>query len=214
VPPPGYLASCMRACEEHGALLIADEVQTGIGRTGRMLAVEHEGVRPHLVVLGKALGGGVYPISAVVGDAEVMGTIQPGVHGSTFGGNPLACAVSLASLAVMRDEKLVERAEALGAVWTAAVSPLITASGSSLATATRGRGLLQAIELNGPAMGAAGFDAMDVCTTLKERGVLAKPTRETTIRFAPPLVISEQDLRRGAAIVVDTIRDYETRCAF
>jgi len=213
VPPEGYMAGAMAACEEHGALFIADEVQTGIGRTGRMLAVEHEGIRPHLVVLGKALGGGVYPISAVVGDAEVMDTVSPGVHGSTFGGNPLACAVSLAAMAVMRDEGLVARAEALGQLWARAVSPLISESGS-LVTATRGRGLLQAIELDGGAMKAAGFDAMDVCTTLKEQGVLAKPTRETTIRFAPPLVISEDDLRRGATIVVSTIREYEARCSF
>ncbi|KAL1500706.1 hypothetical protein AB1Y20_013353 [Prymnesium parvum] len=210
VPPLGYLQRCREACEEHGALLVADEVQTGIGRTGRMLASEHDEVRPHLVVLGKALGGGVYPISAVVGDDDVMGTVVPGVHGSTFGGNPLACAVSLAALRVIKDENLVHRAQVLGELWTSKITPLLTST--SLATATRGRGLLQAIELSGEAMRKAGFDAMSVCTQLKERGVLAKPTRETTIRFAPPLVISDEELCRGADVVVRTIQEFDRRC--
>ncbi len=210
VPPAGYIAEVAAACKEHGALFVADEVQTGIGRTGKMLAIEHEEVRPDLVILGKALGGGVYPISCVLADSEVMGTVVPGVHGSTFGGNPLACAVSRAALGVIRDEKLVERARALGEVWQAAVGELLRPGG--LAVARRGRGLLQALELDLPMMERSGFDAMEVCTALKDAGVLAKPTHETTIRFAPPLVISEEELRRGANVVVETIRAFEKRC--
>lgn len=209
IPPAGYMAGAAAACKEHGALLIADEVQTGIARTGRMLAIEHEGVRPDMVILGKALGGGVLPISCVLADEEVMGTVKPGVHGSTFGGNPLSCAVSRAAMDVVRDEGLVKRAAALGEVWSGEVSGLV--GPERLVLKRRGRGLLQALELDEARMERNGYDAYQLCTELKDGGVLAKPTHGNIIRFAPPLVISEEDLRRGAAVVAETVQRFEKR---
>ena len=207
IPPPGYMAAARAACDEFGALLVADEVQTGIGRTGRMLAIEHDDVRPDMVILGKALGGGVLPISCVLADAAVMGTVVPGVHGSTFGGNPLACAVSRAAMGVLLDEGLIKRAEALGELWVHCVAQL--AGPGRLVTKRRGRGLLQALELDEARMERDGYDAFQLCEELKERGVLAKPTHGNIIRFAPPLVITKKQLEESMKIIVDTMKSFK-----
>lgn len=215
VPPQGYLAACHDACCEHNALLVADEVQTGLGRTGRLLASEWDGARPDMVIMGKALGGGVFPISAVVADDEVLSTVEPGVHGSTFGGNPLACAVSIAALDVLVDEDLIRRSERLGLLFDELLTPLTAEAADGrkrLVVEQRGRGLLRAIELRIDALESIGTDANQICYELKERGILAKATRESTIRFAPPLTIEESQLRKGASEVVELVLEYEARC--
>lgn len=199
VPREGYLREAYARCQRHRVLFIADEVQTGIGRTGRLLACDHEGVRPDILILGKALSGGVLPVSAVLASDEIMLTIRPGEHGSTFGGNPLACQVAMAALQVVRDEKLAEHAARLGEVFRREM----TAFGSDRVSAVRGKGLLNAVVIrpNG------GKTAWDVCVKLMENGVLAKPTRQDTIRFTPPLVITEAELRDGIARIQKSIAD-------
>jgi ornithine--oxo-acid transaminase len=182
VPPPGYLAGAAELCREHNVLLLADEIQTGLGRTGSWFACQHEGVKPDLYILGKALSGGFYPVSAVVGRAEVMDLFRPGSHGSTYGGNPLGCAVARAALRVLEEEKLVERAAWLGSILLNALKPLE----GELVVDVRGRGLLVGVELAQP--------ARHYCERLMERGVLCKETHEYVIRLAPPLVIDEADL--------------------
>jgi ornithine--oxo-acid transaminase len=180
VPPAGYLAAVALACRRHNVLLIADEIQTGLGRTGKLLASEHDGVRPDMVVLGKALGGGVYPVSAVVADRAVLGLLQPGEHGSTFGGNPLAAAVGRAALRVIVDERLVENAALQGEYFQERLAEIP----SRHVKEVRGKGLLIGVELHPAAGGARRF-----CEALRQRGLLCKETHENVIRFAPPLVI-------------------------
>jgi ornithine--oxo-acid transaminase len=182
IPPPGYLAGAAGLCREHNVLLLADEIQTGLGRTGSWFACQHEGVKPDLYILGKALSGGFYPVSAVVGRADVMDLFQPGSHGSTYGGNPLGCAVARAALSVLEEEKLVERAARLGAILLHALKPLE----GKLVLDVRGRGLLVGLQLAQP--------ARPYCERLMEHGVLCKETHEYVIRLAPPLVIDDADL--------------------
>jgi ornithine--oxo-acid transaminase len=187
VPDEGYLAKAAALCKARNVLFIADEVQTGIGRTGRLLACDHENVRPDILILGKALSGGVLPVSAVLADDEIMLTIKPGEHGSTFGGNPLACRVAVAALQVVKDEGLAERAEALGEIFRNEIRKIE----SPMIELVRGKGLLNAIVIRP----SNGKEAWNVCLKMKENGVLAKPTHQHIIRFAPPLVITELQLR-------------------
>lgn len=181
-PPEGFLRALRELCDRRGVLMIADEIQTGLGRTGHWLACDHEGVKPDVVILGKALGGGVYPVSAVLSSREVMDLFRPGDHGSTFGGNPLAAAVAQASLQVIEDEDLPARARELGAY----VRARLEAMNSPHVREIRGRGLLIGVDLRGP--------ARPFCEALRDLGVLCKETHETTMRLAPPLVTSREDL--------------------
>ncbi|MBC7259714.1 MAG: ornithine--oxo-acid transaminase [Chloroflexi bacterium] len=197
VPPAGYLRAVREICTRHRVLMIADEIQTGMGRTGKMLACDHEGVRPDVVTLGKALSGGLYPVSAVLASREVLGVFAPGDHGSTFGGNPLACAVAREALRVIVDERLPERAAALGERMTARLRQVC----SPHVEQVRGKGLMVGVVLKRQAGGARRF-----CEALKERGVLAKETHEHVIRLAPPLVISEQDLDWALDRVEDVLQ--------
>ena len=187
VPDEGYLKKCYDICKKYNVLFMADEVQCGIARTGKMLACDHEGVRPDILILGKALGGGVFPISAALADDEIMLTIKPGEHGSTFGGNPLATRVSIAALEVVKEEKLTERAEYLGKIFREEIMKIK----SPMIEKVRGKGLLNAVIIKP----MNGKEAWDVCLKMAENGVLAKPTHQHIIRFAPPLVISEEELR-------------------
>jgi ornithine--oxo-acid transaminase len=187
VPDEGYLKKCYDICKKYNVLFMADEVQCGIARTGKMLACDHEGVRPDILILGKALGGGVFPISAALADDEIMLTIKPGEHGSTFGGNPLATRVSIAALEVIKEEKLTERAEYLGKIFREEIMKIQ----SPMIEKVRGKGLLNAVIIKP----MNGKEAWDVCLKMAENGVLAKPTHQHIIRFAPPLVISEEELR-------------------
>jgi len=206
VPSAGYLPGAKKLCEKYNVLFIGDEIQTGLGRTGKMLCLEHSGVRPDVLILGKALSGGLYPVSAVLADDAVMLTIQAGQHGSTYGGNPVACHVATAALNVLRDEKLVDNAAALGEVFrsdlTQRLGPL------KWVTDVRGKGLLNAIELDHDAV-PKGVTAWDICMRLRDAGLLAKQTHENIIRFAPPLVISEAQLREALDIIVNTFSDVE-----
>lgn len=191
VPPEGYLRAVREICTKQNVLFIADEVQTGFCRTGRKFACDHEGVRPDVMTLGKALGGGVFPVSAVVADKAFMGVFTPGTHGSTFGGNPLASAVAIAALDVLEDEKLAERAAALGETLRAALRQI----DCPRIVEVRGKGLLNAVVFED------GFEAWDTCLALRDAGLLAKQTHGNIIRFAPPLVISEDELAQAIAII-------------
>lgn len=204
VPQEGYLSGAKALCEQYGVLFIADEVQTGISRTGRRLAVDHENVKPDILILGKALSGGAYPVSAVLADDAIMNVIRPGQHGSTYGGNPLACAVAVAALEVARDEHLAERAEQLGQTFRARLNDYI--SGSQIAKLVRGKGLLNAVVINDT---EESETAWNICLRLAEKGLLAKPTHGNIIRFAPPLVISEEDLDECIRIIIDTLKEFE-----
>ena len=201
VPSEGYLQQAAAICRAHNVLFIADEIQTGLGRTGRMLACDYEGVDPDILVLGKALSGGVLPVSAVLANDIIMLTIQPGQHGSTFGGNPLACAVMRAALDVLMDEKLAENAFALGEIFRERMRQ-VQAKRPEVVDLVRGKGLLNAVVIV-PA--EDGRTAWDVCVTLMERGVLAKPTHGDIIRFAPPLVITEEQLNAACDIIEEVI---------
>ena len=200
VPEAGYLEGVRALCDAHNVLMIADEVQTGLGRTGARLCVDHAGVRPDLVVLGKALSGGLYPVSAVLADDAVMLTIKPGEHGSTYGGNPLACAVAMAALDVLEGEGLAANAEARGAQMRAGLQALVD-DPATPATLVRGKGLLNAVVIDESAAPDAGPEglAWDVCLEMADRGVLAKPTHGNIIRLAPPLVIGEAEVDEGVA---------------
>lgn len=200
VPDEGYLQAVRAACDRHRVLMIADEVQTGLCRTGRMLACDHENVRPDIVVLGKALSGGMLPVSAVLADDEVILGIKPGEHGSTYGGNPLACRVAMEALQILKDENLAERAESLGQKFR---QTLLSVKKPWLKE-VRGKGLLNALEVTP----GAGVEAWDICLKLKERGLLAKPTHETIIRFAPPLVITDKQLDEALEIIVSVLNEY------
>jgi ornithine--oxo-acid transaminase len=201
VPDEGYLAKAAAMCKEKNVLFIADEVQTGIARTGKLLACDHENVRPDILILGKALSGGVYPVSAVLADDDIMLCIKPGEHGSTFGGNPVAAQVAMEALKVVTDEKLAERAEYLGNIFREELR-LIK---SDMITLVRGKGLLNAIIIKPK----NGKEAWDVCVKMKENGVLAKPTHGDIIRFAPPLVITEEELRKAIERIRKSILFFE-----
>lgn len=193
VPDDGYLAAAKALCEERRVLFIGDEIQTGLSRTGKLLACDHENVRPDILILGKALSGGVMPISAVLADDEIMLTIAPGEHGSTYGGNPLACAVAIASLEVLKEEKLAERAAELGIYFRSALNTLTHPAIKQV----RGKGLLNAIVIDHPKDNAADI----LCLELLKNGLLAKPTHGDKIRFAPPLVISKEELEDAIRII-------------
>lgn len=203
VPSDGYLAKAKALCEEHNALFIADEVQTGIARTGKLLAVYHENVQPDILILGKALSGGVYPVSAVLANDAIMNVIKPGQHGSTFGGNPIAAAVAIAALEVIREENLSENAERLGIILRKGLNDI--AERNSLITLVRGKGLLNAIVIN---CGEDSDLAWDICMKFSEYGLLAKPTHGNKIRLAPPLVITESQIQECLAIIERALNDF------
>ncbi len=204
VPDEGYLAGVAALCKQNRVLFIADEVQTGLGRTGKMLACDHEGVRPDILVLGKALSGGVLPVSAVLCDDEIMLTIHPGEHGSTFGGNPLACAVAMAALEVLIDEALPANAEAMGIIFRNEMA-LAQSERPDLIGIVRGKGLLNAVLINDS---EDSTTAWDICVKLKDAGVLAKPTHGNIIRFAPPLVINESEMHDACARIRQIFQDF------
>ena len=197
VPDDGYLAKAYSLCKSRNVLFIADEVQTGLARTGRMLACDHEDVRPDIVILGKALSGGLYPISAVLADDDIMLTIKPGQHGSTFGGNPIAARVAITSLQVLIDENLAENAERIGNLFRNEIKKIK----SDRIALVRGKGLLNAIVIRPQ----NGTEAWDVCLRMMENGVLAKPTHQHIIRFAPPLVITEEQMMDAIARIKESI---------
>jgi len=201
VPDDGYLAKAKQLCSNANVLFLADEVQTGLARTGKMLACDHENVRPEILILGKALSGGVLPVSAGLADDEIMLTIHPGEHGSTYGGNPLACKVAIAALQVLKDEKMAENAEVLGEI----IRHELNSIKSELITLVRGKGLLNAIVIKPK----NGKNAWDVCLKMAEKGLLAKPTHGDIIRFAPPLVITEEQLYDCIRIIKETIAEFD-----
>ncbi|MDY0100121.1 MAG: ornithine--oxo-acid transaminase [Bacteroidales bacterium] len=201
VPDEGYLKKAYDLCKSKNVLFIADEVQTGIGRTGKLLACDHENVRPDILILGKALSGGVLPVSAVLADDEIMLTIKPGEHGSTFGGNPLACKVGIAALNVIKEEKLAENADHLGKIFRNEFSSIK----SEMIEIVRGKGLLNAVVIKPK----NGKTAWDVCLAMKELGVIAKPTHEHIIRFAPPLVINEDQLIEAMDLIKQAFKLFE-----
>lgn len=201
VPDEGYIRKAYSLCKKHNVLFIADEVQTGIGRTGKLLACDHEDVRPDILILGKALSGGILPVSAVLADDEIMLTIKPGEHGSTFGGNPLACKVAIAALDVIRDEDLAAKAEYLGSVFREEMNAIE----SEMIELVRGKGLLNAVVIKPK----NGKTAWDVCLAMKDLGLIAKPTHEHIIRFAPPLVITESQLREATELIKKAFKQFE-----
>ncbi len=205
VPDEGYLRKAYELCQENNALFIADEVQTGIARTGKLLACQHEGFLPDILILGKALSGGVFPVSAVLSNDEVMLTLKPGQHGSTFGGNPLGCAVAIEALKVVRDEKLAERSERLGKIFRKRMQENLVEK-TELVTLVRGKGLLNAIVINDS---PESETAWNLCLRMAENGLLAKPTHGNIIRFAPPLVMTEEELAECCDIIEKTILDYQ-----
>ena len=201
VPDKGYLKTCFDLCNQHNVLFIADEIQTGIARTGKMLCCDHEGIRPHIVVLGKALSGGVLPVSAVLCDNEIMMTVSPGQHGSTFGGFPLACKVAMAALNVVLDEDLANKAQELGEIFRKELSKIK----SPFIKSIRGKGQLNAVVIEPQ----NGITAWDICVEMANNGLLAKPTHQHVIRFAPPLVITKEQLREGIDIIKKSIKSLE-----
>ncbi|CAM4449725.1 ornithine--oxo-acid transaminase [Flavobacterium terrigena] len=204
VPSEGYLTAAKELCEKHNVLFIADEVQTGIARTGKLLAVHHENIQPDILILGKAISGGVYPVSAVLANDEIMNVIKPGQHGSTFGGNPVAAAVAIAALEVVTDEKLAENADKLGKVFRSELDKYIQTS--NIATLVRGKGLLNAIVINDT---EESDTAWNICMKLAENGLLAKPTHGNIIRFAPPLVMTDEQLLDCVNIIINTLKEFE-----
>lgn len=201
VPDEGYLKKSYELCKKHNVLFIADEVQTGIARTGKLLACDHEGVRPDILILGKALSGGVMPISAVLADDDIMLTIKPGEHGSTFGGNPLAAKVAIAALEVIKNEKLADNSDRLGKIFRDEMKSIK----SDMIELVRGKGLLNAVVIRPK----NGKTAWDVCLAMKEAGLIAKPTHEHIIRFAPPLVINESQLREAVGLIKEAFKLFE-----
>ncbi len=201
VPDGGYLKGVRELCTEYNVLFIADEIQTGLARTGKMLACDHEDVRPDILVLGKALSGGTMPVAAVLADDEIMMNIKAGEHGSTYGGNPLACAVAMEALQVLKDEKMAENAEAMGVLLRNELENL----NSSVITTVRGKGLLNAIVINHPNAEAA----WDLCIELKENGLLAKPTHGDKIRFAPPLIINKKQILECVEMIRTSLKILE-----
>ncbi|WP_460218697.1 ornithine--oxo-acid transaminase [Psychroserpens sp. MEBiC05023] len=204
VPSEGYLAKAKALCEKYNVLFIADEVQTGIARTGKLLAVNHENIKPDILILGKALSGGAYPVSAVLADDAIMNVIKPGNHGSTFGGNPIAAAVAIAALEVVRDEELAENAHQLGVLFRSELNKYIETS--SIVNLVRGKGLLNAIVINDD---EDSDTAWNICLALRDNGLLAKPTHGNIIRFAPPLVMDEEQLLDCVSIIIKTLKQFE-----
>lgn len=203
VPSEGYLAKAKALCEKYNVLFIADEVQTGVARTGELLAVNHENVKPDILILGKALSGGVYPVSAVFANNEIMEVIKPGQHGSTFGGNPLACSVALAALQVVEEEGLAKNAKILGELFRSEVQKIVDSN--PLIKLVRGKGLLNAIVINDSEDSST---AWDICIKLRDNGLLAKPTHGNIIRFAPPLVMNREQLLDCVSIIKKTIEEF------
>jgi ornithine--oxo-acid transaminase len=203
VPSEGYLAKAKALCEKHNVLFIADEVQTGIARTGRLLAVHHENVQPDILILGKAISGGVYPVSAVLCNDEIMNVIKPGQHGSTFGGNPVAAAVAIVALEVVKDENLAENAERLGIILRKGLNEI--AERNNLITLVRGKGLLNAIVIN---CGEDSDLAWEICLRFRDNGLLAKPTHGNKIRLAPPLVMTEEQIQECLEIIEKSLEDF------
>ncbi|WP_103867123.1 ornithine--oxo-acid transaminase [Aquimarina sp. I32.4] len=204
VPSEGYLTKAKALCEKHNVLFIADEVQTGIARTGELLAVNHENVKPDVLILGKALSGGAYPVSAVLANDAVMEVIKPGNHGSTFGGNPVAAVVAIAALEVVKDEELARNASELGELFRSEINKYI--EDSKIVNLVRGKGLLNAIVINED---EESETAWNICVALKENGLLAKPTHGNIIRFAPPLVMNKEQLLDCVSIITKTLKDFE-----
>ena len=204
VPSDGYLAKAKALCEKYNVLFIADEVQTGIARTGQLLAVDHENVKPDILILGKALSGGAYPVSAVLANDAIMNVIKPGNHGSTFGGNPVAAAVAIAALEVVRDKELAENAQRLGELFRSELNTYIETTDT--VTLVRGKGLLNAIVINDD---EESDTAWNICLRLRDNGLLAKPTHGNIIRFAPPLVMTEEQLLDCVSIIVKTLKEFE-----
>lgn len=205
VPSEGYLAKAKALCEKHNVLFIADEVQTGIARTGKLLAVHHENVQPDILILGKAISGGVYPVSAVLCNNEIMNVIKPGQHGSTFGGNPVAAAVAIAALEVVKEEKLAENAERLGIILRKGLNEI--AERNNLITLVRGKGLLNAIVINS---GEDSDLAWEICLKFRDNGLLAKPTHGNKIRFAPPLVMTEDQIKECLEIIEKSLNEFKS----
>ncbi|HEY1193806.1 ornithine--oxo-acid transaminase [Flavobacterium sp.] len=203
VPSEGYLAKAKALCEKHNVLFIADEVQTGIARTGKLLAVHHENVQPDILILGKAISGGVYPVSAVLCNNEIMNVIKPGQHGSTFGGNPVAAAVAIAALEVIKDEKLAENAERLGVILRDGLNKI--AEKNDLITLVRGKGLLNAIVIN---TDEESDLAWEICLKFRDNGLLAKPTHGNKIRLAPPLVMTEEQIQECLEIIEKSLNEF------
>ena len=204
VPDDDYLKKAYDLCKESNVLFIADEVQTGIGRTGKMLCCEHHGFKPDILILGKALSGGVFPVSAILASDEVMLTIKPGEHGSTFGGNPVACEVAMAALNVIRDEKLAENADKMGVIFREKLQSYI--NGSKIVEEIRGKGLLNAIIINDEENSDI---AWNICLKMAQNGLLAKPTHGNIIRFAPPLIINEEQRNNCNDIIISSLKDFE-----
>ncbi|CEJ55597.1 Ornithine aminotransferase [Penicillium brasilianum] len=204
VPDEGYLQEARALCDKHNVLLICDEIQTGIARTGKLLCHEWSGIKPDLVLLGKAISGGMYPVSCVLGRKDVMLTIEPGTHGSTYGGNPLGCAVAIRALEVVQEEQMVERAEKLGHIFRKGLEDLK----SPLIETVRGKGLLNAIVIDESKTN--GHSAWDLCMLMKTKGLLAKPTHQNIIRLAPPLVITEEEIQKALAIINEAVNELPT----
>ncbi|RHZ55382.1 hypothetical protein CDV55_102872 [Aspergillus turcosus] len=201
VPDDDYLREARALCDKHNVLLICDEIQTGIARTGKLLCYEWSGIKPDLVLLGKAISGGMYPVSCVLGRKDVMLTIEPGTHGSTYGGNPLACAVAIRALEVVQEENMVERAEKLGHV----LRKGLEAIQSPIIQTVRGKGLLNAIVIDESKTN--GHTAWDLCMLMKAKGLLAKPTHQNIIRLAPPLVITEEEIQKALEIIAQAVSE-------
>ena len=204
VPDENYLRNAYEMCKDSNVLFIADEVQTGIGRTGKMICCEHHGFKPDILILGKALSGGVFPVSAILASDEVMLTIKPGEHGSTFGGNPVACEVAMAALKVIRDEKLSENAYNMGVIFRDKIKTYI--NNSNIVEKIRGKGLLNAIVIKDDENSDI---AWNICLKMAEKGLLAKPTHGNIIRFAPPLIINEDQLNNCIEIIISSLKDFE-----
>jgi ornithine--oxo-acid transaminase len=201
VPDEGYLKKAYDLCKSKNVLFIADEVQTGIARTGKMLASDWEGIKPDVLILGKALSGGVFPVSAVLADDDVMLVIKPGEHGSTFGGNPIACKVAMAALTVIKEEKLVENAQAMGIIFREELKKI----NSPMVELVRGKGLLNAAVIKP----MNGKTVWDVCLKMRDNGLLAKPTHDHIIRFAPPLIITEAQIHEAVEIIGRSLKSFE-----
>ena len=202
VPKDGYLQKAAALCKKNNVLFVADEVQTGLARTGKMLACDHENVRPDILILGKALSGGMYPVSCVLADDEIMMTIKPGEHGSTYGGNPIAAKVAIAAMNVILDEKLVENSNRMGEIFRREMKSIK----SEMVEMVRGKGLLNAVAIKP----TNGKTAWDVCLALKENGLIAKPTHDHIIRFTPPLIITENELMEAIEIIKKTFKEFES----
>ena len=204
VPDENYLPEAFKLCKKNNVLFIADEVQTGIGRTGKMLCCDHFGIKPDILILGKALSGGVFPVSAILSSNEIMLTIKPGEHGSTFGGNPLACKVAIAALNVIKEEKLARNADKLGIIFREKLNKYI--KGSAIVQSVRGKGLLNAIIINDENDSKI---AWNICLKMASKGLLAKPTHGNIIRFAPPLIINKNQLDKCITIIISVLKEFE-----